>query len=781
MPELLNRVLRWIPPEHVDVSPELLEVAGGSRLLAEALVRRGWDDPAAARAALCPEHYRPADPCDLPDLDRTAGRLLDAVAAGERIGVWGDFDVDGQTATAVLVDTLRKLGADVIYHIPVRERESHSVNIPGLEKMLQRGARLVLTCDTGITAHDAALYAASHGVDFLVTDHHTPGETLPQAYSVVNPHRLPPGHPLGTLPGVGVAFKLAEELLQRAGQADRIASVYDLVALGAVADVAELSGDTRYLVQKGLAALRSNPRPAVQAMVEQAGVDPLHLDEEDIGFSLAPRLNAVGRLSDANPMVEFLLETDMVRARVTAQILEGLNAKRKMLCDEVFQGALAELERTPDLLDLPVLVLAHPHWHAGVIGIVASRLVDLYGRPVILLSSREGQPARGSARSVNGINITEAIASQAERLLGFGGHAMAAGLSLPAESIPAFRAGLARYISQQTAEQPPEVDLPVDALLPLADISLDLVDACSPLAPFGNGNPPLTFLTQKVFVRDKREIGQNGDHLRVLVQNEAGDTRNVIWWQAAGNPLPEGYFDLAFTLRAHTYRGKRDVQVEWLQAFPRPEEKPPDITTRIEVVDLRHHPHPDQMIAGCMQTSEVMVWSEACPTPFPEVRSRCRLEPAPALAVWSIPPGPVELANAIEDVHPGRVFLCACPPEYLDPPAFLRKLTGLVRYALQKKNGLVTLDEMAAVLGQRRGSVLLGLNWLQARGDIDFIPAPGGAVRIAAPGSTRSPDSLPQIENGLKMILEETRAYREYYLRAEAASLIPGSRLITLT
>ncbi|HZD57245.1 MAG TPA: DHH family phosphoesterase, partial [Anaerolineales bacterium] len=403
--------MKWVEPEDVEVPEALQEAVGGQPLVARVLARRGFSAPAEAEAFLNPDCYEPASPNELPGMEAAVERLRRAIRQGEAICVWGDFDVDGQTSTTTLVSTLGDLGAEVSFHIPVRASESHGVNLPELEKIIRGGAQVVLTCDTGIAAHQAAAYAKNEGVDFLISDHHDPPESLPEALAIINPKLLPSGpdgksHPLVTLPGVGVAYKLAEALYAEAGRREEVEKHLDLAALGIVADIAVQTGDTRYLLQRGLRALRATQRAGVKAMMELAEVNPANLTEEHIGYALGPRLNALGRLSDANLAVEFLTTQDTGRARLLATQLEGLNAQRQLLTSQVFQAAQSQIERDPGLLDYAALVLAHPHWPAGVIGIVASQLVEHYDKPVVLISAPPGETARGSARSVEGCNIT---------------------------------------------------------------------------------------------------------------------------------------------------------------------------------------------------------------------------------------------------------------------------------------------------------------------------------------------------------------------------------------
>ncbi len=536
----------WIEPSPVQVSESLREAVGGHPLVADTLARRGLTTVEAARAFLDPDQYRPAPPTDLPGAVEAAERLERAIRRGELICVWGDFDVDGLTSTATLLSTLQDLGAAVRYHIPTRQEGGHGVHLPALRRLIGEGVQLVLTCDTGVTAHEPVAYAQAQGVDVVITDHHDLPPDLPAAYAVVNPKMLPADHPLRELPGVGVAYKLAELLYERASRAAEVEQYLDLLALGIVADVATLAGDVRYLLQRGLERLRRAERLGLRVMMESADVRPDWLTEEHIGFELAPRLNALGRLADANVGVEFLSTADLARARMLAAELEGLNAQRKLLCDQVTQAAESQLERDATLLEQAALVLSHPSWPAGVVGIVAGRLAERYHKPTILIATPDGELGRGSARSVEGCDIHAAIAAQGEMLERFGGHPMAAGLSIQSERIPQFRRALSRTVRQMCADLGRRPALHIDGYLPLSDLSLDLVAQIERLAPFGPGNPPLTLASRGVTLTSHTAVGRSGEHLRLTVENAEGTSQTVLWWQGAGRGLPEGRFDLAY-------------------------------------------------------------------------------------------------------------------------------------------------------------------------------------------------------------------------------------------
>lgn len=766
----------WLELSPQPVSPELLAVAGGHPLLAQELLRRGLADPAAARAFLDPAHYCPASAFDLPDMDRAVERVAAALAQGERIAVWGDFDVDGQTATALLVSALRSLGGDVVYHIPLRESEGHGVHLPRLDALLRQGVSLLLTCDTGVSAHAAVEHAQRCGADVVITDHHELPPTLPPAQAVVNPKRLPPDHPLATLPGVGVAYKLVEALLARAGRPAEAAAYLDLAALGIVADLAILSGDARYLLQRGLAELRQARRLGLQRTLAAAQVNPAHLNEEHVAFALAPRLNAIGRLDDANPVVEFLTTDDPVQAGVMAARLEALNAKRQWLTRQVLQAALAQIERDPTLLAQPALVLSNPAWPPGVIGIVASHLVERFGRPTLLIATPPGQLARGSARSVPGVNISAAIAAASQDaagrplLAGFGGHPMAAGLSLPPENLPAFVQRLQEAVLIE-AHGRVERSLPIAATVALADLTLELAEALERLAPFGPGNPPPVLAVRGVRLAGHREIGRHREHRLVTVEDDAGAQAQVLWWNGADWPLPEGAFDLAVTVRTSTFRGRPGVQIEWQDARAEAEAplalRPPPIV----VVDHRAAADPWGELEALRQEQEVVVWCEGDERTALNAHDRHSLPPAPVLAVWTPPPSRRDLQAALQRVAPLEVHLFAAEPPPGDLEGFLRRLTGLVKHALAARNGRTSLAALAAATAQTEVAVRLGLEWLAARGLIALQVASDGQVTLA-PGPGQDNGRSRAVAAQLKAALEETAAYRAYFARAEAPALL---------
>ncbi|MBN1660580.1 MAG: single-stranded-DNA-specific exonuclease RecJ [Anaerolineae bacterium] len=765
----------WIDPEPVDVPDGVLHAAGSQMLVAQTLVRRGIRTAEAARAFLDPAAYTPASPLDLPDLDLAVERIRRAIDRGETVAVWGDFDADGQTATALLLEALRAAGAEAIFHVPGRS-EGHGVHHPGVQHLVQRGARLIVTVDTGVTAHRALAYAVELGADTIVTDHHVPGEALPDAaLAVINPHRLPADHALAHLTGVGVAHALASVLAPAAARA-----ALDLVALGTVADVGLLQADNRYLVQRGLQALRDTARPGLLALYQAAGLAPGGLAEDHVGFVLGPRLNALGRLADASAGVELLTTGDELRARILATEMEGLNARRQWLTKQVADAALAQIQRNPALLhDYHVLLLSHPAWPPGILGIVAGRLAERFGKPAVLVATPAGQIARGSGRSVAGVDLVAGLQACAGLLEEFGGHPGAAGLSVEAERLATLRGALSRALAPQVAAAP-ERALQIDATVDIPDLTLDLVAATARLAPFGRGNPALTLAVRDVRVLSDVPIGRTEEHRRVTIEDAHDHALTVFWWQGAGWLVPRGRFDLAVTVRTSDYRGLPELQVEWVDAWTA-EAGASAAAVEIpagpafQVHDYRVHPQPLAMLRalapGQDGSERVLVWAEGNVPEGIVTHTRRELVPAARLALWTLPPGPRELAAALEQVAPEQVFLFAADAGLDEAGAFLARLGGMVRYVLRAKDGVLDPEAAAAHLGHRVATVEAGIAWLAAGGQVGVIGCEESICHLAHGTGSPVPTAVDEARRRLEALLAETAAYRAYLRTAPAASL----------
>jgi single-stranded-DNA-specific exonuclease len=773
----------WREPIPVIVLDEFKKSIGGHALVSQVLIKRGFSDLDRARAFLDPEIYNPSSPYELPGMEAGAARILTAIKGGESILVWGDFDVDGQTATTLLVSCLSDLGGKVSFHIPLRERESHGVNLPVLRQEVEKGVALILTCDTGISAAEAVAYANSKGVDVIISDHHDPPATLPDALASINPKLGRHDHPLAALPGVGVAYKLAEALYEQVGRSGAADLHLDLVALGIVADLARQVDDTRYLLQRGLEALRRTKRLGLRRMMELAEIDPHGVNEEHIGFGLAPRLNALGRLANAESAVELLTTGDKVRANLIAGELEGLNAQRKLITSQVFQAALAQIENDPMLLEGGALVLAHPTWPGGVIGIVASRLVELYTRPALLITNPEGELARGSARSIPGVNISAAIAAHQDLLESFGGHPMAAGFALRKENIAQFRSDLSKTVAEMMVEKKIEPTLAVDGYLSLADLSLELVADLERLAPFGLGNPQLVLVSQEVQLVKHQSLGRGGEHLLMHIAAKGVDPYKAVWWGAGVEQLPGWLsggttFDLAYTVRTRDFRGKKEVQIEWIAARPLEVDSISVTTAKKEIAvhDFREEKYPLVKLVEIFDPQEMLVWAEAGAGSMLSKQSipsfdRYSIDQGFSLVIWTSPPGMEELRTALTTVEPQTVYLFANKPDLNSLKGFLTRLSGLIKYTQQEKAGLVSIPDFAAATAQRESTVETGLDWLVAAGHLRIRTAEGNKVLLEQ-GDGEEQEELKSLTEDLSSRLKETAAFRAFYGRAEAGLLV---------
>jgi len=511
-------------------------------------------------------------------------------------------------------------------------------------------------------------------------------------------------------------------------------------------------------------------------MAELSGTNLETLTEETIGFTFAPRLNALGRLGDANPAVDLLITQDPARARVLATQIEGLNAQRRLLTSQVYEAAETKLRENPNLLIEPAIILSHPNWPGGVVGIVANKLVDRYHKPAILFTESEDGILRGSARSVEGLHITKAISTQQDMLLGFGGHPMAAGLSLSAEKLSEFRKGLGRAIEKQLGETVrEEPTLQIDAWLGLEEITLDLANALETMAPFGAGNPALTLASRGVHVRSMSMVGKAKEHLRLTVEDDNGNAQSILWWGGASEELPEekSVIDLAYSLRAGTFRGKRQLTLQFQDFRVVGAESVGLQPTKVEIVDWRSTPEKFNEL-----NKEVLIWAEGADKA--RGKNRFELYQATELAIYTAPPSPADLRAALDLVKPRKIYLLGVTPDQgnssfsLRPTdEFLSRLTGLTKYVLNQRGGKVTLQELAAVTGQRVSVIRMGLEWLAAGGHISITSGDEPeAVSLSAEKGEPNPYLQKELFVAVKGILEETSAYRAHFARASVDTLI---------
>jgi single-stranded-DNA-specific exonuclease len=551
-------------PEAVDRLSRALNLPA---TLARLLVQRGYGAIDDARRFLRPSLDALTDPYDLPDMRRAVDVVAAAVRGGDMVVVHGDYDVDGQCATALLTRVLREAGARVVPFIPNRLRDGYDLGPAGVAKAREVDASVIVTCDCGVTARDAVRAAKDAGIAVVVTDHHLPG-ALPPADAVVNPRRGDPDSPAADLCGAGVAFKLAQALVRELGLPQHLPlHLIDLVALATVADVVPLTGENRILTRFGLRKLQETRWPGVRALIDVAGLGKTEIRAGHVGFVLGPRLNAAGRIGEAMDGLALLLSDDPAEAEDRARRLETLNAQRQEMDQTILGEAVETIEREVDLDREYGLVLAREGWHPGVIGIVASRVVERFGRPTIMIAL-DGELGKGSGRSIGAFDLHAALSSCAPLLVKFGGHRMAAGLTIARDRLDAFRLAF----NEQARASLDAADLfprqRIDAVLPLDALDLDLERLLRHLEPCGSGNPAPVFGVAGASVREARPVGTN--HLRLLLEDGGGrlpaigfdwaDRVDPAWWR--------GQVDVAFRLERNEWRGDVSLQGRILQVQP---------------------------------------------------------------------------------------------------------------------------------------------------------------------------------------------------------------------
>ncbi len=494
-------------------------------LIAQVLCNRGLTDVKDVEDFFNPSTRLLHDPFLMKDMDRAVERVLKALRNKEPITLYGDYDVDGITSVSMLYLLLSDLGGDVYAYIPDRQSEGYGLSEKGLREVASKGKGLVITVDCGITSVNEALLAKSLGVDLIITDHHEPAETLPDAHAVVNPKRKDCPYPFKDLAGVGVAFKIAQGILVAMNlEADYAEKYIDLVALGTAADIVPLVNENRVFVKEGIDKINNRPEVGIEALIQIAGLKPRKIEVGHIIFGLAPRINAVGRLGDALRAVKLLVTRDRAASRKIAQVLEQENRRRKELDNVTLKQAIAEIEQMYDTLEMRSIVLAGEHWHPGVIGIVASRLIERYYRPTVMISI-EDNVGKGSARSIAGFDIYNALKSCGDCLLQFGGHKYAAGLTIDASRVPEFRERFDAFAREHIPETDLQPTIKIDAEITLNQITPEVVETLERFAPFGPSNTRPNFLSRNLEVAGPpRIVGTNHLKFRARQQGEVFDT-----------------------------------------------------------------------------------------------------------------------------------------------------------------------------------------------------------------------------------------------------------------
>jgi single-stranded-DNA-specific exonuclease len=536
-----------------------------SAAAARMLVVRNIQSAEEAREFIRPSLDKLHDPFLMKDMDKAVERLHQALTQDEKILIYGDYDVDGTTAVAVMYRFLSSLTSRLDYYIPDRYNEGYGVSTQGIDYAAEQGCTLIITLDCGIKAVEKVAYAKSKGIDVIVCDHHTPGDELPAAVAVLNMKREDCPYPYKDLSGCGVGFKLAQAYTQQYGLPfDNLLPLLQLLAMSIASDIVPITGENRILAHYGIKQINQAPFAGISAVIDVAGIESKKLTINELVYKLGPRINACGRMKSGRAAVELLLTDDATFARQQAEEVNQHNEERRDCDTETTKEALAMLEEDATFAQRRSTVVYAPHWHKGVVGIVASRLTETYYRPTIVLTSGDDGIISGSARSVGGFDIYAAIDSCLDLLTNFGGHKYAAGLSMHIDNLPAFCERFEQYVAAHIREDQLQPTLLVESELALADITPAFYNVIRYLEPFGPGNPRPLFATRKLINhRDTRVVGKTGDHLRLDVTDRSYAITGIAFGRADmaqhiqnGNPV-----DICYELDENTFNNRTTIQM----------------------------------------------------------------------------------------------------------------------------------------------------------------------------------------------------------------------------
>lgn len=556
---------RWVytQPEQKERVSALEQALGVPEIIAHLLAIRGIKTYEDAKTFFRPTIDLLYDPFLMKDMNEGAERLALAIRRSEKVLVYGDYDVDGTTATACMYTFLKEFGVDVNYYIPHRFKEGYGINPEGVHYAEEIGANLIVSVDCGITAVEEAREIRARGMDLIICDHHTVGEEVPEAVAVLDPKRPDCSYPFDGLSGAGVGFKLIQATLKKLGLPDSIAYKFlDLVAISIASDIVPIIDENRILMKWGLQMVQNNPRVGIKALMELIKMPVDEITTSKIVFSIGPRINAAGRMGDATTAVKLMIAESYTEAKALALELESINLKRRDKDSKTMEEALAQIDEELDIDDVSTLVLYKPDWHLGVIGIVASRLVDMFHRPAIMLSNVDGK-IKGSARSVRGFNIYDAIKQCEDLLEQFGGHEFAAGLTLSENNLNEFRRRINQIAHNGLSNSKFEPELAIDARLNLSEVDMRFWKLLAQFKPFGPANLRPVFVSEKVQVVGVPTIVGNG-HLKMKIKQNGSGVFDAIGFNMH-EFLPAvrngATFDIAYVLEENYWNGRRTLQM----------------------------------------------------------------------------------------------------------------------------------------------------------------------------------------------------------------------------
>lgn len=652
------------------------------------------------------------------DMEKSIERLSYAIDNGEKIVIHGDFDADGVTSTSLLYRTFKYLGADVNYFIPDREKEGHGFDTTALVKVMTKAKpKVIISCDCGISDVDAVNFLNSFKIDVIITDHHEAPEILPKAFAIINP-KAPDSLDenlsakqilsLTSLAGVGVAFKVAQALLEKYNKLEFIAQILPYVAVGTIADIVPLIGENRYFVTRGLDLISQGKHYGISRLLESAGYKG-QITSDQIAFGIAPRINASGRLDTVDSALKVLISDNKQEIEIAVQSLNEFNRIRQELCKDIFAEADEMVKKEKNRNS--AIVLFNKDWHIGIIGIVASMLVEKYYKPTFLMTySDEAKQYRCSARSVEGINLYDVISANAELLDGFGGHAMAAGLSFSQSTFEQVKTALCNTVKEMARGMEFKPFINIDLELMPNDIDLNLTEEIAKLEPFGAGNPNPIFTIKNLKIKEKYLMGENKNHLKLICTGENSEFTCVRWQQGDISLVNGDSLDLAFHPQINEYKGNTSLQLiiddihsQYLQEVaPEQSLKLYDHRKKTDIL-----PQVNDYIKN--STQNILIFAESKPVcdllkPFSalyeRIVTRDNLKPCDGLMFFDYPADKETFNKILEVTNPVSVHFMNYDVKHLDEQDFLKTVFGMLKYACSNNNGKVDLCRCASFLGK---------------------------------------------------------------------------------
>jgi len=746
------------------IPPEVIDAAGGDELVARIFFNRGYKDPDTIRQMMDESLYVPTRPEEFPGIDKAVERISKAIESGEKIAVYGDYDVDGVTSTVLLVQCLKWFTKSVTYHVPDRFTEGYGMNEDVIRSLAKEGVSLVVTCDCGISNINEIKAAKELGMDVVVTDHHNLPEVFPEADVILNPKLMGEGHRAKNLSGCGMAYFLALALLEHYNEPHKAEEFLDLLALSLIADVVSLNGENRYLLKKAKPKLFNTKRTGMRALLSIAEKDSRLETEEDIAFQLAPRINAAGRMESARLPVELLLCEDNAKALEMAMKIDYLNKERKRVQQEIAEQAMEMVEQRKK--NKTVLVLYNRFWHHGIIGIVAGKVCEAYRKPAILLSLKEdGVTVTGSARSTEDINIYELIKACSGKLLKFGGHSQAAGLSLKKEDLEDFTREIeARAEREYFIKNVVRAD--VDMELELGSIDEDFYGRIQKAGPYGEGFEAPCFVTRNVTVVSDRKTAKN-HHIMVLA-DVRGNRIPAVKWFGEDEDLNGKVYDIIYKIGRNTYKGKNELQLTANHLLT--VEGVPEQAFDGQIIDGRGTDAVDVM----EKYPDALYFYEGLKAkcPVDRVVDRYSISPgnkAETLVFLSTPVNTSVFREVIALSRPEKVVINFSVPADYSFKGFMNNLMGLVKHVMNREGGRTSLEQMALKLCVEDNIMKAALKYLKTIALVEFLENSEDEIYFY---STKKPSPVNNVllEKNLRNALMEKKAYQQFLMKLDVKS-----------